>query len=271
MWFSKTNGAIKLQSKTIKKMRTKLYKAALLTALGLSSIATAQASTSDVLLGFNDLAGPSGAQNDYVIDLGAASQFTTTTYNLNLSSSFNSTTFNTAFSADTSYLTDVAVGAVEGYSGSSPETLFQTGTPVSNLSGANLLVAASLAQSPSIGEYASSTAGGWSYYIALSPSLVSNGGQNPAGSLGNISGNPMVSLSSGTVTLNLYEDILTGSGRNATVSGFSEIGTLAVDVNAGTIIFNGITPAPEPTTCALFGGGALLLIALRNKRKHIKA
>jgi hypothetical protein len=251
-------------------MRTKLYKAALLTALGLSSIATAQAGTTDVLLGFNDLAGPSGAQNDYVIDLGAASQFTTTTYNLHLDGSFNSTTFNTAFSADTSYLTDVAVGAVEGYSGSSPETLFQTGTPVSNLSGENLLVAASYAQSPTIGKYASSTAGGWSYYIAQSPSQVSNGGQNPAGSLGNISGNPMVSLSSGTVTLNLYEDIYTG-GRNGTVSGFSEIGTLAVDVNAGTVIFNGITPAPEPTTCALFGGGALLLIALRNKRNKIKA
>jgi hypothetical protein len=45
------------------------YKTALLAALGLGSVVTVQAST-DLLLGFNDAAGPSSAQNDYVIDLG---------------------------------------------------------------------------------------------------------------------------------------------------------------------------------------------------------
>ena len=92
----------------------KLYKAALLAALGLTGATAAQAQVapSDVFLGFNDSAGPSGANNDYVIDLGAGANFTTTA-SLNLSSDFNASTFSTAFSADASYLNNVAAGAVQ--------------------------------------------------------------------------------------------------------------------------------------------------------------
>ena len=76
------------------KMKTKLYKAVLLAALGLGGITAAQAQ--DALLGFNSAPG-TGSGNDYVIDLGSGSQFNNQAI---LNFSFSSTTFSNAFSSD---------------------------------------------------------------------------------------------------------------------------------------------------------------------------
>ena len=168
-------------------MKENIKIAALIT-IGLASISAAHASSTDLLLGFNDAAGPSAAQNDYVIDLGLNGNTLIADANgnggtWNLSSSFNAGTFSTAFSADTAYLNNVAAGVVGGIS-SPTKTIFQTdligNTPAVTFSGAfnNSL---SSAQSSTIGEYSSSSGSGWSTYVAIDPntpgSLSSTTGQ----------------------------------------------------------------------------------------------
>jgi hypothetical protein len=108
-----------------------LYKAALLAALGLASVSVAQAQ-SDMLLGFNDAGPNTGAasyQNDYVIDLGAISQFTV---NSTYSGSIAQSTFDGAFSSDANYLNDVAVGVVAENNTVSPKQIYVSGTSAPN-------------------------------------------------------------------------------------------------------------------------------------------
>jgi hypothetical protein len=243
----------------------KHYKSALLAALGLASITAAQAQTSDMLLGFNDAAGPSAAQNDYVIDLGAASQFTmTSTYNVTISSS----NFSTAFGADGNALNDVAVGAVEGYTPpSGTGTLFTTaGSPISLVGQAvSWNDAAALAQTSSmIGEYASASTSGWSYYIAASPTAPGNvAGEGFAG----YAGNPMSQLSSGVVSLALYESTASLGTRSEAVTAWTDIGTLYINCNTDTVGFSGVNAVPEPGTYGIILAGAgLLVFSLRRQR-----
>ena len=236
----------------------KLYRVALLAALGLGTATMAQAQ--EMLLGFNDAAGPSSAQNDYVIDLGTASQFTTTS-TLNLSSDFSASTFNTAFSSDVNFLTDVAVGAVAG--GGAPTKFYSTVGLGTSLNTASVGTAAADAASPAIGEYASSTSGGWSYWIAASPTLPGN---NTAGSLENASVNPMENLSSGVVTENVFEAANSSTGRGATLSE-TEIGSLTIDLNTDSVTFTGIDAVPEPATYGLLAASGLLIVSLRRQFK----
>jgi hypothetical protein len=244
-------------------MRTKLYKAALLTVLGLSSIATAQAGT-DLLLGFNDAAGPSGANNDYVIDLGVTSQFTTTAQ---LNYSLNSSLFSNAFSADTSDLNNVAVGVVGGNTpANGTQYLFMSGlsTPQTP-SETELLNAAAYAQGTTVGEYASGASGTWSYQVAPSPTslgLPAANGDTVAAAIGS---NPLSNLAGGLANINLYEDTASGPGHGATLSGWTEIGTFAVNASADSVSFTGIDVVPEPSTCSLLGGAGLLVLLFRRK------
>jgi hypothetical protein len=238
-------------------MKTKLYKAALLAALGLSSITAAQAGTTDVLLGFNDAA---GTGNDYVIDLGNPSLFTTTAV---LSYGINSSLFTTAFSADSSYLNNVAVGVVEGNQ-SSPSTLFMTGlTTPAAITQSEVVGAAAYAGGAAVGEYSSGSTTGWSYNVAPSPTtLLAPAAGSSVGSQTGI--NPLSNLAGGLATINLYENTAT-TGRGGSVSGWTEVGTFAVNVNTDVVTFNGVDAVPEPSTCSLFGGAGLLVLLFRRK------
>ena len=253
----------------------KLYKAALLAALGLTGVTAAQAQVapSDVFLGFNDSAGPSGANNDYIIDLGAGANFTPTA-SLDLSSAFNASTFSTAFSADASYLNNVAVGAVQGATGISVFTTTPTPSTMGTSDFANAVASAQsqgalVVAGSGHAEYASSGQG-WTYYIAASPSASGANPSNP-NFASTAAGNPMQSLTSGVISETLWEATETVNGRSTSVSAFTDVGTLAINVNSGAVTFNGVEAVPEPGTYALFGSAGLMLLVFRNKFRRIQA
>jgi hypothetical protein len=248
-------------------MKTQLYKIALLAALGLAGATAAQAANNDLLLGFNDAAGPAAAQNDYVIDLGAYGNFTST---VSLSFSIDSPTFATAFSADANALNDVAVGAAQGVLGN-PGQLLQTGT-LNPAVPTVVEVKNSVADitGVSVGEYSSANANGWSSLIAVSPFAP---GSTIAGtSLASETGNPMSLLVGGVASLTLWQNVLTTHGLTTTASGWSQLGTLSINANNGvdTVSFTGVSAVPEPTTYSLLGGAGLLLLGLRRpfRRKN---
>ena len=252
----------------------KLYKAALLAALGLTSVTAAQAQSAatDVFIGFNNAGSTnSAANNDYVVDLGAAAQFTTTA-TLNLSSSFNATTFATAFGADlagSSYgnYNNVAVGAVHGATGISVFTTALSPNTPNGGDFANLIAAAQAGVAGALGtgsQLIASGSGNWGTYISTSPNA------NAGTFAGLDNANPMQYLSSGTITEILWQSTQTGGGRFPTYSAFTELGTLAIDVNTGSVIFTGVAAVPEPSTYALFGGAGLMLLAFRNKFRRVQ-
>jgi hypothetical protein len=251
-------------------MKTKT-KIAVLLASGLASFSTAHASTTDLLLGFNDAGGPPSAQNDYVIDLGlnastlvADALANNGTYDL--SSSLNPVTFNSAFGSDGSALNDVAVGVVGGLTGTTPAFLYQTdttgNTPAIIHVGAFNNAAAS-AQSPTVGEYGSSSASGWTAFVAASPSLPGTliNGHDVADN----AGNPLTQLGSGVASEDLWAISKTGS---STLGNWVDEGTLNINLNSDSLIFT-LAPTPEPPPTVFMAGAGLLVIMLRHiKRKN---
>ena len=248
-----------------------LYKAALLAALGLASVTAAQAQ--DMLLGFNDAGANTSAasyQNDYVIDLGALTQFTkTSTY----SGSIVQSTFDTAFSSDANWANDVAVGAVGGTQVAIPHQIYVSGTtqPVAASTGrfGNIL---SDTSGIAVGEYGSAAAGntGWSYLVGVNPGgIVLDGNTlNTSGQAVMQQGvSPLSFLSGGDATFNLYEALSSGSTH-----AYTDIGSFSINANNGvdTISFTGASvvssaAAPEPTTYGLMAGVGLLGLALRRQ------
>ena len=242
-------------------MKRKLYAAALLAALGLAGTTVARAGTFDLLLGFNDAGGPSTAQNDLVIDLGAQGLFT-----VNSTASGTINGFSTAFGDDGNALNNVAVGIVGANPNNDtvPATLFKTttGSAGAALQGPDFLSAAAVAGAPTLGEYASSANDGWTWYIAQSP--TADGASSPQNAFAGIAGNPMTTLSSGMASLTLYESTLAG-GRGETPSAWSEIGTFNINANDSTWSFNGVNVVPEPSTYSILAGAGLLFLALRRR------
>jgi PKD repeat protein len=223
-------------------------------AIGLASISLSQAQDGDLFLGFNDAAGPAAAQNDYVIDLGvsgatlvADANAASGTYTLSLdkiTSTNFSTTFQTAFHSDASDLNHVAVGIIgASISGTYPRSLYLTASATPNVpSKANYSDAAN--QDPTTGEYASTTSGGWTTEIATAP------GTTTAGTVSAYVANPLGQLSSGVITLNLYEETETAVGLSQTVGAWTNEGTLTINVNTRTVGFvvGSSSPAPSAGT-----------------------
>jgi PAB1-binding protein PBP1 len=249
---------------------TKLYKTALLAALGISSITAAQAST-DLLLGFTDNnSGISSAQNDYVIDLGmtTATLVADATANggtYDLSSLFNAATFSTAFGADASALNSVNAGVVGGYTGSNPKLLFQTSAlgfgPAALTAGSQVNNAANAAQGVAVGEYASANASGWTSLVAYN---TTQGGTTPSGNTvyGDTGTSPVGTLSGGVLSMDLWGNSRATSFGSA--GSWAYDGTFTINLNTDSVMFS-TTPVPEPSTCSLFGGAGLLVLLFRRK------
>ncbi|MGC9944625.1 MAG: PEP-CTERM sorting domain-containing protein [Verrucomicrobiota bacterium] len=249
-----------------------LYRVALLAALGLATASVANAQTTpaagDFLLGFNDAAGPTSAQNDYVIDLGSETQFTSSA-TLNLSSDFSVSTFNSAFGTDAdalsgnggnTSLSDVAVGAVGG-NGTLPNKQFYQTLGIGSAVGSSSIGTAINLAGPAYGEYSSATANGFSYLVATSPGSA---GTDPSDSIASVSLNPLSYLTSGIVTEGVYEAQTVVSGRTTTYSS-AEVGTLTINLNTDSITYAGISAVPEPSTYGLLAGFGLLVVAVRRQ------
>lgn len=247
------------------------YKVTLLIALGLASVSTVKAQ--DLILGFNDAAGPSNAQNDYAIDLGltgnallADAAANNGTYNLSgaVVSAFNTTSFTaaTAFGNDANALSDVAAGVVGGGNVVGGLTYtFQTSLaanpPFASPSAQALAAANTAIGGTATGVYSSTTSGGWTYGIATSPTALGANGNNVAAD----TGNPLGQLTSGVLDLTLWDDTKTG-GLHPSAGAWVDDGTLAINLNNDTVEF---TSVPEPSTFGLFAGAGLLAVALRRQ------
>ena len=221
----------------------------------------------DLVLGFNDAAGPTAAQNDYVIDLGlsgatfvSAAKTNGGTYTLSLdkitTTNFSST-FQTAFHADASYLNDVAVGVLgASASGGYPRSLYLSAFTTPHVpSGAAFNNAAN--QNPALNEYASTTPGGWTAEVATAP------GTTTAGTVSAYVANPLGTLSSGVLSFNLYEETATKSGVTVTPGVWTDEGTLTINANNDTVTL--VTSVPEPATYGLLAAGGLLIVAVRRQ------
>lgn len=242
-------------------MKNHLYKAALVAALGLALSPVAKAA--DLYVGFNDLAGATG--NDYVIDLGAYTSFTTSsTVNGLISSSL----FTTAFGTDANALNDVAVGAVAGgLNTSAQKYVYQTGNLAGTTpTGTELGESETASSAIPTGVYGATSGApnyAWDYFVAQGPSTPDLSGNGVADE----TGNPESDLSGGIASLVLYESTEPSSGHNVTATQWTELGTLSINANSGvdSITFTGVNAVPEPATCGLYAAGGLLMLALRRR------
>ncbi len=259
----------------------KLYKAALLAALGLGSITAAHAST-DLLLGFNDAAGPTSAQNDYVIDLGMSGATLVADANANggtydLSGLFNAGTFTTTFintaadlsgtALDPNWANNVNAGVVSGYAFSNPKLLYQTvaaGVTPAAISGSQLSDGVNIPNGIIIGNYASTTASGWTASVAVDATLLNS--QAFPSTVANATGiSPLGNLSSGVLSIELWENQRNGISNPI---GWVDQGTFNINLNSDSITF--VTPVPEPSTLGLMGvaGFTALVFSRRFTRKN---
>jgi hypothetical protein len=255
-----------------------LYQAALLTTLGLGSITAVRGGTTDLYIGFNDAAGPTSAQNDYVIDIGQFSSVlaaanthggTVDLMSANAPSQINQATFTSTFGSafstpDSGWANNVAVGVVGGQTTLNPKQLWQTMptsvTTPARISGSALSTAANQPQALVAGEYASTTTDtGWTWLVAASPTA---GGAEPSGSVATTTHiNPMGQLSGGTLVLNLWQDTR-NSATSPQDTGWVDEGFFTFNLNTDDITFTALGVAPEPATYGTVAGGLLLALAL---------
>jgi hypothetical protein len=251
-------------------MKTHLYKAALLAALGVAGTTMAHAQAGPALgggvlgLGFNDAAGSAAAQNDYVINLGSYINFTPT---YSASWSINQSVFDSSFTSQDSLWANnhVAVGVAGGLQGPGG-AIYISGPQPTTTSASTADNALSALGGVNTGNYSSSSGiptDPWSSAVAASP--VAPG--NAANSVAALIDNPMSYLSSGSASLTLWDATITGTSRSPVLGSWTEVGTFAINANDGvdTISFTGVNAVPEPATLGLSAFGGLLILALRHR------
>ncbi len=220
----------------------KIYKATLLAALGLSGVLSAQAATynGDLLVGFTTQSG-----NDLIYDLGStASLLSGQTWNLTaLLTGYNLNAVNWGLIGDANLSgIHTAWSSTEGVTpGSIPSTAAWGKIDTAVKSIYQNFGAAGAGQSLSID---SADDNSWNHQT-VSPSLTTQ--------YANVYGNPNVV---GLTSASLFSAVGDGSTP-------SLLGTFSL--NSSSVLTYSATPAPEPGTFALIGGGAALLLVFRNK------
>jgi PKD repeat protein len=250
---------------------TKLLKkslALMAVAASVAGFSTAQANNNDVLVGFNDAAGPTPANNDYVIDLGMTGPaLLTAATNAGGTIVFTnvivSGSYNPAFSGDSDAANNVAVGAVSGSTQSGAAYLFQTAPggigslPTwTSANNSDWLNAATEAGVPALGVYPSSGFSdganfGWSQAIAVSPTQQGSG--TPNGNFTGNSANPTANLVGGDVVLPFFKS--TGTAfLHFTPTPFTQVGTFDINVNSGNVTFSTGSGTPtQPKVTSITG------------------
>jgi hypothetical protein len=158
-------------------------------------------------------------------------------------------------------LNDVAAGVVGGSAGGT-KYLFQTfpgGNPPPAATRGQFAAALGSAQSPTIGEYGSTSSSGWTAFVATSPTVL--GTLVSGDDVSATTGNPLGQLSSGVVSLNLWEN--TQSSLSAP-TGWVDEGTFNINANDDTVTFS-VAAVPEPATYGLLSGAGLLVLGLRRQ------
>lgn len=222
----------------------------------------------NLYFGFQNAAG--GASSDYIINLGAASGIVGGSSVVDLSGDFSISLFNTVLGVSSSMYGGV-VGGLQTSSGAADIYLTQLrsgGAGIASVAGSS--VSATVTRSginnavatltqvnlpASNGSGLLDSAKSWESYVEPTFSTGSFYGQSGI--------NPDSAVSGSSV---VYEDLWSAS--NGSISGnpqpYNYLGYFTLDAANSTLTF---TPAavPEPTSCALIGGGSLLLLALRRR------
>ncbi len=258
-------------------MKLHTLKSALLAIAGLALIASsAKAQTvyndGDIFIGFNN-----GGTNDYLIDVGQASQFVGVTGTVNLSIGNTGADLSAIFGAgwdSSSALKWGAAGATTfGDGAANPNTVWATSTsttpwsnsfdqstPVSALAtiGGNFGGNSSTANSSVALEEATSGAASWASFES-----VANGGTGANSTAGSFA--YFVPGVVGTTTQNLYLSQLNEGDTSAGPA----LGFFSIASN-GQISFTAAA-APEPSTYALMilGGAALLFVSRFARRSDL--
>ena len=223
----------------------KLYKAVLLATLGLAGMATARAAdyNGDLLIGFT-----SGTGNDLIYDLGAASSLSDgQTWDLtSLLTGYNLNTVNWGVIGDVNF-GGVRTAWITTEGAATPNS-------IPSLAAWSPIYLATKAIYQNF-----DTAGSGQFQLVDSTFASSWNQETTINGLGNSGsyisneGNPNVT---GPTSANVFGMVANGSAP-------SLAGNFSLD-NTGVLTFS-VSQVPEPGAASLIGGGALLLLALRNK------
>jgi hypothetical protein len=239
------------------------YKAALLVALGLAAVSSAQAqvNNNDIILNFSS---PTTTNVDYTIDLGQIEAVPTTP--INLSSDINATTLNSLFTSIASLNVGVVGGSYNVPGQGDDIYISGLSLPTHASSENTITFAAESALGISPGTNPSSANSSFSTLVAASPTATGLAGSSSVqGYLGGSSqtqDNPMINIgSSDMLTFNLYEEVKSSATHPAA---FTYQGQFVLDLSGSSpsLVFD---PVPEPSTYALASVGGLLFAFFRRR------
>jgi len=234
--------------------------------------AYAQIAADDLILGFNK-----AGKSDYVIDLGAFANLSTTAVT-HLGSDVSLSTFNTTFTSlagvnaavvggnsslitgvGDAYLDKVRTGAING-----PLTA-GTETALPSVTRNQMAQAATSVDSVNAG-----VNGDFTQFVGTSP--TDNGTGTFLQNLNAPLGTSLTDFSSGVLTLDIYKATRPSAGS----SGWVFDGTVSLDFTGSSPVAD-FTPAgfsaavPEPSTYGMIAGGGLLVLALRRQFRRVTA